>query len=387
VDFCVFRGQDQTVKKLLLIVVLSATLLTLTMPICAGSATIHAENMDLAPLASGAATQIGVETAPNGSGTGVPAQTLTIGQSLTVYSVARDQFGNYVDAAIGTWSLINKSGGVADTDLVAAPDNLSAVFTARLTGAASIHVSTGGLTSVDSGLITVMSKTNSGGGGSSYPILRIMGFAADAGVSLQRDGVREEAIQLQTGDKKVGLDIAANTKLLDQAGSPLTQLIFSPWVNPPQPPERNTMIMAFELGPEGAAFDPPLTLTVRYGVLPRGVDQSTTRIMYWDGSSWQSLPSRLDVNRTVTAEISHFSKYALVVELFSAQLPQPSTVHAASPGATAAPASAPITASPLPERSSEPSSTWIAISLIALFVAGIVVAEAIGSSRRKSRRP
>jgi uncharacterized protein YjdB len=110
--------------------------------------------LDVVPAAAAA---IRVETAADGTGSVVGAQSIASGSSLTAFSITRDQFGNFVANAPGTWTLTNKTGGVADADLVAAGDNKSAVFTAVLTGSANISATSGGLTATPSGLITVTS--------------------------------------------------------------------------------------------------------------------------------------------------------------------------------------------------------------------------------------
>ncbi|MDD5402848.1 MAG: S8 family serine peptidase, partial [Dehalococcoidales bacterium] len=92
-------------------------------------------------LLPGKAAQIRVETAADGSGTTVPAKTVTIGKNLTVYSIIRDQFGNFIERSSGAWSLADKTGGIQDTDLAAAADNCSAVFTGNQKGTAVIRVS------------------------------------------------------------------------------------------------------------------------------------------------------------------------------------------------------------------------------------------------------
>lgn len=108
--------------------------------------------VELAP-----ASQVRVETAPDGSGTVVPATRLTQGQTITAYAIARDAGGNFIDNVAATWSLVNISGNVASSDLVPAGDNKSATFTAgALPGSANLRVTSGALTSVDSGLITVL---------------------------------------------------------------------------------------------------------------------------------------------------------------------------------------------------------------------------------------
>ena len=106
-----------------------------------------------------AATQIRVETLATGAGTVVPAQNITSGNSLTVYAIARDAFGNFVaNIAADAWSLSTKTGGVVDGDLVPAGDGKSAVFTGHLVGTATVSASAGVLTSVDSGTLTVVAS-------------------------------------------------------------------------------------------------------------------------------------------------------------------------------------------------------------------------------------
>src|SRR6185369_12416263 len=97
-----------------------------------------------------------VETQANGSGTIVPAQTITAGNSTTVYAITRDAFSNFVaNVAADSWSLPTKTGGVANGDLVPAGDSMSAVFTGHLTGTATIRAVEAALTTTDSGTLTV----------------------------------------------------------------------------------------------------------------------------------------------------------------------------------------------------------------------------------------
>jgi DNA-binding beta-propeller fold protein YncE len=107
-------------------------------------------------VTSGTATTVDVETAADGSGTLVPPQNVTSGSSVTGYSISRDGSGNFVANAVATWSLANTTGGVTGTDLVAAGDNKSATFTGHLVGTGSIHAVVSGLTSTDSGTLTVV---------------------------------------------------------------------------------------------------------------------------------------------------------------------------------------------------------------------------------------
>ena len=104
----------------------------------------------------GAAAIVRVETAPDGSGTVVPAQSLASGSSITVYAVTRDAFSNFVaNVAAGAWVLQNITGGVVSGDLVPAPDSRSAVLTGRLVGSANVLASSGSLATTSSGTVSV----------------------------------------------------------------------------------------------------------------------------------------------------------------------------------------------------------------------------------------
>ena len=107
-------------------------------------------------VSAASAALVRVETAANGSGTIVPTQSLSLGNSITVYSISRDAFSNFVaNVAANSWSLTGITGGVSSGDLVAAGDSKSATFTANATGSAVIHAPSGSLTATDSGTITV----------------------------------------------------------------------------------------------------------------------------------------------------------------------------------------------------------------------------------------
>jgi uncharacterized repeat protein (TIGR01451 family) len=129
-----------------------------------GTAVIHAVVSGLTSTDSGtitviagAATKIRVETLANGSGVVVPAQSVASGSTLTVFSISRDASNNFVaNVAADSWSLVSVTGGVVAGDLVAAGDSKSATFTGHLVGTAVIHAVVSGLTSTDSGTITVI---------------------------------------------------------------------------------------------------------------------------------------------------------------------------------------------------------------------------------------
>ncbi len=167
-----------------------------------GSAQIHVTSGALTPVNSGTltvvhgtATQVRVETAADGSGTVVPAQNIASGSGLIVYSITRDAAGNYVANAAVTWSLINKTDGVVNGDLVANANNRNATFTGHVIGTAKIHVSSAGLTSVDSGVLTVVAgtattvqvETAADGSGTVVPAQNVTSGNTVTGYAITRD--------------------------------------------------------------------------------------------------------------------------------------------------------------------------------------------------------
>ncbi len=88
---------------------------------------------------AGAATKILVETAADGSGTVVPAQSIPGGSSLTVYAVSRDANDYFVANVVpDSWSLAGVTGGVLAGDLVANAAGFLADFTIPTAGSCSI---------------------------------------------------------------------------------------------------------------------------------------------------------------------------------------------------------------------------------------------------------
>ncbi|MFZ4621933.1 MAG: LamG-like jellyroll fold domain-containing protein [Bacteroidota bacterium] len=102
---------------------------------------------------------VSVETAADGTGSVVPAQDLLTGNAITVYAISRAAGNAFVANVPAVWSLLNKTGGMVNGDLVVAPDGKSATVTGLLTGTASIAASYGPLAQNTSGTITVVPGT------------------------------------------------------------------------------------------------------------------------------------------------------------------------------------------------------------------------------------
>jgi hypothetical protein len=290
--------------------------------------TLNVESASLTPLSAGAANKVRVETAANGSGIVVPAQTLNFGGRLTVYSITRDQFDNFVaNAPASAWSLATKTPGVADTDLVGAANSPSAVFTAHNAGTGVIRATIGSLTSVNSGVITVtnppppppppVEEPPAGGGSSGGSGDKVFLSQYMTGVP----GTFSSEFNTKTWDGILRLTFPKGTfgKTADGA---LSYIVLNPIAKDkqdlPSPDKGNIIGLTYKLEPEGTIFSPPATITLLYSdaVVPAGVNEKDLVIGYWNAakSQWEGLAGCVvdTANNQITAPLTHFSTYAVV---------------------------------------------------------------------------
>jgi hypothetical protein len=136
--------------------------------------------------------------------------------------------------------------------------------------------------------------------------------------------VVESATTLSSADGAVKLGLKANTTVTIQGQS----LTITKEISPPSPTADTKLIVAYKFSPDKATFEPPLTLTIKYdrAALPAGVAESGLFIAYWDGSKWSALSSTVDTQANIiTAQISHFSVFAVLGMAGGAAAPKPAS--------------------------------------------------------------
>ncbi len=124
----------------------------------------------------------------------------------------------------------------------------------------------------------------------------------------------------QSADGNVRLAISENTSGLLQ-DQPLQEITVTR-VEETLPATTNTAIVGvpYRLGPPGAKFKPPITLTFTYSdnKVPTGANETAMRIALWDESvdpaTWVVLePCTVDpLTNSITVSIDHFSVYAVL---------------------------------------------------------------------------
>jgi hypothetical protein len=144
-------------------------------------------------------------------------------------------------------------------------------------------------------------------------VINLMGSESSVAVNpaaqTNKDALSTNAAQ------NVSLEVQQGTTAQNSDGSRVSKITVDPLINAPPVQADANMVQGFQFGPSGATFSKPLVLTINYdpATLAPGTNEDDLYIATWDGTAWQRLPCIVDkVNHTVTANISHFSVYALL---------------------------------------------------------------------------
>ncbi len=94
-------------------------------------------------------------------------------------------------------------------------------------------------------------------------------------------GVFKNSFVATSKDNKCQLSVNQGVNGLDAPGKPLSQIAITPVITPS--PDSSVMGVPYDLGPNGATFTPPITLTLSYdnSSLPAGVNENSC--------AWRSL--------------------------------------------------------------------------------------------------
>ncbi|MBI4266739.1 MAG: hypothetical protein HY668_00005 [Chloroflexi bacterium] len=176
-------------------------------------------------------------------------------------------------------------------------------------------------------------------------------------------GKTQSDVKLTTADGTTTLSIPANTRMLAADLKVITSLTAAS-AGPPAPaPPQHAIALTQNFGPDGAAFEPPISLTFTYSPdkLPAGAIEDKLVIAFWDGSKWVNLESTIDKPvKTVTAGVSHFTVFALMSPIEPAPSPTPTPTPTPTPAPIPTPAPAPTptpTPTPTPKPAPAPALT------------------------------
>jgi len=135
---------------------------------------------------------------------------------------------------------------------------------------------------------------------------------------IDAEGVLTKDVTAKSDDKLCQLALNKGTKVLSKRGGRLSGVVIVEMEEPPVPPEDSNVIgLTYDLGPDGATFDPPITITFTYdpALIPAGVVEENLVIAIWDeeAGEWVNLVSTVDpITNTITAPVSHFTTFTVL---------------------------------------------------------------------------
>ena len=201
-----------------------------------------------------------------------------------------------------------------------------------------------------------------GGSGGGFDQVEASLFGETTEIDIDSDGVIQEAVEATSEDGNLTIIIEEGTVALDEVGEPLETLEVEVDESPPAPPANTQVIgLAYDFGPDRATFDPPLTLTFEYeeSEIPDDANEDDLVIAYWDeeAEEWVELDCTVDpVTNTITAEVSHFTVFAIIAS-------QPSTPPSSPPAlAPAAFSVSTLTVQPAEAKPKEPVTISISVA-------------------------
>ncbi|MBI4285411.1 MAG: hypothetical protein HY670_05880 [Chloroflexi bacterium] len=132
-------------------------------------------------------------------------------------------------------------------------------------------------------------------------------------------GIYTEKATTRSADTKLAVNIDKGTKALTRDKKPVAEVTAAAAQAPASPPRGFGGVgLTYNLGPDGATFEPPLKLTFTYDPagLPEGAAEAGMVIAWWDTSINEWVPlgdSRVDTaTMTVTATASHFTAFTVL---------------------------------------------------------------------------
>jgi hypothetical protein len=230
-------------------------------------------------------------------------------------------------------------------------------------------------------------------------------LTGDTELKVDNSGKSQNSVRLSnSGPGKPMLEIPAGTTMKEKDGSPLASITMNPPATMPAAPPQGKVMVAQDFGPDGATFDPPITLTLTFdpASLPASARKNDLVIAFWDGSKWIMLETKVDAaTNTLSAKISHFTIFGIlakqpaVLQPPLAAITPPSTIPVTPPAAPVTPLpTAPAPVTPPTETPSAPTApaapvlpagpNWLLVSGLVIAALVVIIATVLVMRRKVS---
>jgi len=169
--------------------------------------------------------------------------------------------------------------------------------------------------------VTIAAPTPSGPGPTGPPPAYIKAtlFGKVIEFPISETGEILKTIEVISPDGLLTVTIPKGTiTLCTEDGKPLSTLYVNVESSPRPPPEFSHIIgLAYDFGPPCATFEPPITFTWRYNpdTLLKNVAEEDLVVACFieDTGKWEECPSKVNTGtNTITAEVSHFTHFAII---------------------------------------------------------------------------
>jgi len=202
--------------------------------------------------------------------------------------------------------------------IMLAGSNADVILTAKASGSATPGSYSAELEIKSEIPVTPPPIISGGGDGSDAPLYSIKTnlFGVEKTYYTESDGDIYKEIEGASQDGNLTITIPRHTTgLVD--GKRLRTLDILIDETPPDPPEDTNIIgLPYNFLPAGATFEPPIIFTWSYDPdnLPEGVDAENLVLAYYIDGEWVELECVVDTaTNTVTASVSHFTTFALLI--------------------------------------------------------------------------
>lgn len=194
----------------------------------------------------------------------------------------------------------------------------SANGTVQAYGAHTLEITSGDVTPTPTPYTP--GRSSGGGSGSSYT-----SYTGTGTLKVGSSGTVLRSIMVNAEDKVGSLFVPIGIKALDKDGNPLTGITLTPISSDEMPAVPSGAAFKFagyvyEASPEGATFDPGITLTFEipedaWRTLDPENNDFTVKWYNKETGQWEDVPTTVyKSTRSVDAEITHFSIFALFTE-------------------------------------------------------------------------
>jgi hypothetical protein len=131
--------------------------------------------------------------------------------------------------------------------------------------------------------------------------------------AVNKQGVLQQNASASSLDGGVTIHIPQNATLLGSANNPLTNISITPIAPPADPPADYHILKTFDFKPDGATFNPGITITISFN--PSDVPAGKTVVIAFYNvatGSWEFTPGTINADNTASFTVTHFSAYSFM---------------------------------------------------------------------------